>query len=78
MARRTLRPSELDFSVSVRLRGMSLKELAANYRFGATRGKPVSIAIEGQRFCVDPQRNLYWSKTSPENLSHFRAGPFLN
>lgn len=67
-----------NFSVSARLRGMSLKELAANYRFGATRGKRVSIAIEGQRFCVDPQRNLYWSKSSPENLSHFRAEPILD
>jgi hypothetical protein len=67
-----------DFSVSARLRGMSLKELAANYRFGATRGKPVSIAIEGQRFCVDPQRNLYWSKSSPEDLSHFRTKPVID
>jgi hypothetical protein len=67
-----------NFSATQRLRGMSLKELAANYRFGVTRGKRVSIAIEGRRFCVDPRRNLYWSKSSPEDLSHYRTEPVLD
>lgn len=56
----------------------SLRELAATYRFDLARRDSVSVAIEGRRFVLYPQRYLYKSKSSPSDLSRHREDLSLN